>query len=108
VEQRTRVVPVQVDDGTEVMFVTTVPGREEDVAAFAATYSFRRVAESISALSKSLRATIDSAHPDRATVEFGVELSVEASELLALVVQGSAAGNIRVTLEWSLSRPDQA
>ncbi|MFC8507595.1 CU044_2847 family protein [Streptomyces sp. NPDC057411] len=40
------------------------------------------------------------AAPDRAVVEFGCQLGLDAGRLTALVVQGSASANLRVTLEW--------
>ena len=47
---------------------------------------------------------LDRAAPDRATVEFGCQLGLDAGRLTALVVQGSANASLRVTLEWTKSR----
>ncbi|MFB7590138.1 CU044_2847 family protein [Streptomyces sp. NPDC056169] len=46
---------------------------------------------------------LDRAAPDRATVEFGCQLGLDAGRLTALVVQGSANASLRVTLEWTKS-----
>ncbi|MFE1546423.1 CU044_2847 family protein [Streptomyces sp. NPDC058718] len=46
---------------------------------------------------------LDRAAPDRATVEFGCQLGLEAGKLTALVVQGSTSASLRVTLEWTKS-----
>ncbi|WP_024756803.1 CU044_2847 family protein [Streptomyces exfoliatus] len=46
---------------------------------------------------------LDRAAPDRATVEFGCQLGLEAGKLTALVVQGSTHASLRVTLEWTKS-----
>ncbi|MFC9699900.1 CU044_2847 family protein [Streptomyces sp. NPDC056501] len=46
---------------------------------------------------------LDRAAPDRATVEFGCQLGLEAGKLTALVVQGSTNASLRVTLEWTKS-----
>ena len=46
---------------------------------------------------------LDRAAPDRATVEFGCQLGLEAGKLTALVVQGTTSASLRVTLEWTKS-----
>ncbi|MFF8840139.1 CU044_2847 family protein [Streptomyces sp. NPDC015130] len=46
---------------------------------------------------------LDRAAPDRATVEFGCQLGLDAGKLTALVVQGSTNASLRVTLEWEKS-----
>ena len=38
--------------------------------------------------------------PTRASVEFGVEVAVDAGKLTALLVNGNTTGSLKVTLEW--------
>ena len=38
--------------------------------------------------------------PDHATVEFGVDASVEAGGLTALIVKGTGSATLKITLEW--------
>jgi hypothetical protein len=55
---------------------------------------------SVRAMSAQLVETLKAIGPDRATLEIGVEFAVEAGELTALVVNGSGASNVTITLEW--------
>ena len=41
--------------------------------------------------------------PDKATVEFGLEVGLESGKLTALWVKGTGKANLKVTLEWSKS-----
>jgi hypothetical protein len=38
--------------------------------------------------------------PKKATVEFGVEVTVKSGKLTALIVEGEGKGNLKITLEW--------
>ncbi|WP_051844817.1 CU044_2847 family protein [Streptomyces globisporus] len=58
------------------------------------------VTEALSSFAGQIGEALHQAAPDRATVEFGCQLGLEAGRLTALVVQGSANASLRVTLEW--------
>ncbi|GAA3507167.1 hypothetical protein GCM10019017_02970 [Streptomyces showdoensis] len=62
------------------------------------------VTAALSSLAGQLGDALHQAAPDRAVVEFGCQLGVEAGKLTALVVQGTATANIKVTLEWDKNR----
>ncbi|MEV8585806.1 CU044_2847 family protein [Streptomyces sp. NPDC051180] len=59
------------------------------------------VTEALSSFAGRIGEALHQASPDRATVEFGCQLGLDAGRLTALVVQGSANASLRVTLEWS-------
>ncbi|KQX46206.1 MULTISPECIES: CU044_2847 family protein [unclassified Streptomyces] len=67
-------------------------GRTPDLSA---------VTEALSSFAGKIGDALHRAAPDRATVEFGCQLGVDAGRLTALVVQGSANASLRVTLEWT-------
>ncbi|MGW8761179.1 CU044_2847 family protein [Streptomyces sp. NPDC055815] len=58
------------------------------------------VTEALSSFAGRIGEALRQAAPDRATVEFGCQLGLDAGKLTALVVQGSANASLRVTLEW--------
>ena len=104
-EQRTRIVPVELDDGTRIKVRATALGGEEDVAALAQVFPFAQIATTIENIAKTLNATVAKINPDRASIEFGVELAIESGQLSALIVQGSTNGNLKITLEWKKQEP---
>ncbi|MFI8519861.1 CU044_2847 family protein [Streptomyces sp. NPDC085481] len=61
------------------------------------------VTAALSSFAGQLGDALHRAAPDRATVEFGCQLGLDSGKLTALVVQGSASANLRVTLEWAKS-----
>ena len=52
-----------------------------------------------------LHEKLSSIRPRRATVEFGVSLSVKAGKLSALVFDGGGEASLRVALEWEYAPP---
>jgi hypothetical protein len=68
--------------------------------------SFDGVTESIEAIASRMTAAITKVKPDRASVEFGVDIGVEMGTLTCLVVKGSGTATLKVTLEWERSAGD--
>jgi hypothetical protein len=100
-EQRRTIVPVETANGTQVQVqVTRLGGPEEDVAIADRLPSFDEVGTAIEGLSKSIASSIEKVKPQKASVEFGIEVAVESGQLTALLVKGSGTANITVTLEW--------
>lgn len=65
--------------------------------------SFEGVTQSIEAIADSVTAGLERVQPDRAAVEFGVDVGVEAGGLTALLVKGTGTATLKVTLEWEKS-----
>ncbi|MCT4351921.1 hypothetical protein M5362_02070 [Streptomyces sp. Je 1-79] len=61
------------------------------------------ITRALSSFAGQLGQALHQAAPDRATVEFGCELGLDAGGLTALIVKGSSSANLRVTLEWTKS-----
>jgi hypothetical protein len=61
---------------------------------------FDGVAESIDAISSRIVGALQRAKPDKATVEFGLDVGVESGQLTSMLVKGSGTATIKVTLEW--------
>lgn len=65
--------------------------------------SFDGVEKSIEAIAERMTAALDHVKPDRAAVEFGVDVGVESGALTALLVKGTGTATLKVTLEWERS-----
>lgn len=77
--------------------------REEDVGA-RDLLTFAGVEESITTISQRVMVALKSAQPDRASVEFGIDVAVEAGALTGLLARGSGAATLKVTLSWDGGR----
>jgi hypothetical protein len=73
--------------------------REEDVSA-RDLLAFEGVETSITTISQRVVAALKSAQPDRASVEFGIDVAVEAGALTGLLARGSGGATLKVTLSW--------
>ena len=62
--------------------------------------SFDGVAESIEAVADRVTGAFDRVKPDRAAVEFGVDVGVESGALTGLIAKGTGSATLKVTLEW--------
>jgi hypothetical protein len=62
--------------------------------------SFEGLAKSIEAITQSMNAVLQRVEPRRASVEFGVDVGVESGGLTALIVKGTGAATLKITLEW--------
>ncbi len=99
-DDQTRVVPVKLADGTIVRISATSLGGDEDVANMKQAFSFDQITNTIESVARELSSCVDRVKPEKASVEFGVEIAVESGNLTALIVKGAAKGNLKITLEW--------
>ena len=92
--------PITLDDGTTIQAQVTSLGGVVKVAAFKGGYPFESITKSVEAISKSLLKAIKKAGPNKATIQFGIEIGTKEGQLTALLVQGTTSANLTVTLEW--------
>jgi hypothetical protein len=97
-EDRT-ILEVEVGEGTTLQVVALDYGGAEDVAALGPV-SLDRVIDTIKDLAASIKPAIDTIAPERASVEFGVQVAVKAGKLTALLVEGSGQASLKVTPGW--------
>jgi hypothetical protein len=100
-------VPVELGDGRTVLVEvrTGSESAEEDVSALG-KLPWDDVEESIDAITKRIQAAVQRAKPRKATVEFGLDIGIEAGQLTSLLVKGSGAATLTITLEWEQRETD--
>jgi Trypsin-co-occurring domain 1 len=99
----TSLTPVKLPSGRTLQVETRMPavqaGEEEEVAFHLP--AFKGVADAIEEMASAIGNSLEKVtSTSKTTVEFGVEVAVEAGQLTALLVKGSGTANITVTLEW--------
>jgi len=95
----TRVIPVVVPDGSRFQIEARSTGGYEDVGALD-NLPFETVTTILVNLGKALDGAIERISPKKASIEFGMEVAIEAGKLTALVCQGKTTANFTVKLEW--------
>lgn len=93
-----RIVPVETDGTTFFVEVSGVGGVGTIDASQA--MSFAGVADTVTAVAKSLSAAWEAARPDEAAVEFGLKVTTKTGKLTGLLVEGGGDATLKVTLSW--------
>ena len=100
-ETRTEIIKAELANGTILYIQATALGSEEEVSF--TVPSFKEVTAAIEGIAESIAATLQKVKPSKASVEFGIEVALEAGQLTALLVKGSGTSNLKITLEWNES-----
>ncbi len=98
-ETKTEIIKTKLANGTTVYIQVTALGGEEEVAF--ALPSFKEVTDAIEGIAVGVASSLQKVKPQKASVEFGLEVALEAGQLTALLVKGSGTSNLKITLEWS-------
>lgn len=105
----TRVVEVDLGNGTVALVrATEVEVGDDDGAekvGWRGRFDFSDVTGTLEGLADALRTAVDSAKPDKMTVELGLELAVRSGKLTGILVEGSGNVSLKVTLEWQRGHP---
>ncbi|MGH2496284.1 MAG: CU044_2847 family protein [Ktedonobacteraceae bacterium] len=97
-EEKTEIIKTTLANGAVFHIQATVLGGEEEVAF--TLPSFKGVTDAIEGIAESMTSTLQKVKPQKASVEFGLEVVLEAGQLTALLVKGSGTSNLKITLEW--------
>ena len=104
-ETQTKVVAVQLADGSAMKVRATMLGGYEDVGAFDKLLSFDEVTQTIERLGGALVKTWEKVKPHKASVEFGLEIGVESGTLTTLLASTTGSANLKISLEWEREKP---
>jgi hypothetical protein len=95
------IVKVKLPNGADLhVEVTPISGDEGPVSFSPAMPSFQPLIDAIEGIAMAVHASLRAVKPQKASVELGLELGLEAGKLTALLVQGSGKANLKVTLSW--------
>jgi hypothetical protein len=102
------IVPVELGDGRTMLVEALGDPDPERRVSITDHVPFDGVAESIDAISTRIVDALKRAKPKRASVEFGLDLALEAGQLTSLLVKGSGTATIKIVLEWESREPKEA
>lgn len=97
-KHRVEIVPVTLADGSVVQVEATSLGGDENIAIGA--FSFEEVRHAIRGVAHEIGSVLAEVKPDKASVEFGLEVAIESGKLLALWVKGTGTATLKIVLEW--------
>jgi hypothetical protein len=99
-ESQTKTIPMELEDGTVIQVEASILGGEEDVLDYEQVIPFKAVTDTLERIASSIHSSLEKVQPDKAAVEFGIEVGVEAGALTALLTKGTGKANLKITLEW--------
>lgn len=101
----TEIIQVRLANGAIARMEATVIGGsvagEQERRIALDVHSFDGVLDIVEGMAGAVWDTLKKIAPDKASVEFGVEVGLENGQITGLFVKGSGKGNLKITLEWS-------
>jgi hypothetical protein len=74
-------------------------GGESDIAI--PTFTTEELKTAVTSLATLLNDALRVISAEKVTVEFGLQVGVEAGQLISLVTKGTVASNFRIAVEWT-------
>lgn len=96
---RTKIIQVRLDEKTIINVEAENLGGEEYVAV-GHLPDFNQISSTIETIAKAVVTMLQKIGPHKGSVEFGLQIAVEAGNVTALLVKGSSEASLKITLEW--------
>jgi hypothetical protein len=97
-EENTRYIAVKLPDEQIIHLEAEILGGREDVAF--GMPDFAEVTNAVEGIARAIGGVLERVKPQKAAVEFGVEIALESGQLTAILVKGAGKANLKITLEW--------
>jgi Trypsin-co-occurring domain 1 len=101
-----RVVSAVLPNGARIEVEAVSTGGAQDISK-GRVLRLDEVGSAVEGMATLVKDALVKAAPDTAQVEFGMNVKVESGKLTALLVGGSAAASLKITLGWGNAAPYQ-
>lgn len=91
------------DGGIILVEVNAEPHFDGPVSVQTMQISAQQALKSVTGLATDLKEAIAKAKPDKATVEFSIELEKKGDDVLSKICNLSGKGTVKFTLEWNFA-----
>jgi hypothetical protein len=103
-----RYVPTQASNGE---FYVEAVALDEDEQVAGGPFRFEEFTASLRAVAESVTESVVSGlsalKPEKVSLEFGCEVGMKTGKLTAILVEGTAKANLKVTVEWAPGKDAQ-
>ena len=90
----------ELENGAIIRIEATPLQGEVQIADTDLIAPFVEVTNAVEGIAQSMLTTLKKIKPKRGSLEFGLQIGVEAGKLTALLVKGTGAANLKIILEW--------
>jgi hypothetical protein len=95
-----QIVKAEVGGGRTIQLEARTAGSPEADVGIGKVRSFQDVVADIESIADGFTEALKRVKPQKAALEFGVDIGVESGALTALIVKGTGTATLKVTLEW--------
>ncbi len=100
-EKNNQSIKVELSDGTIVLMdYTDNEGYDGQVSVQELTYAAKKTFGVIKSLAADIKEQIVAAKPDKASIEFGIELEKKGDDIFSKICNVGGKGSVKITLEW--------
>jgi hypothetical protein len=99
-------IKTELPNGAILYVEATLLGGKEKIAN--KLPSFGEVTQVLDGITDTLLQSLKRAKPKKASVEFGLEIALESGQVTAMLVKGTGAAHLTLTLEWDEENTEQA
>lgn len=103
--KKDQTIKVQLSDGTIVLMdFTGDQSSDGPVSMQGLMIAAEKTFGVIKSLAKDIKHQIEAAKPDKASVEFSIELEKKGGDVLSKICNASGKGGVKITLEWDFNK----
>lgn len=100
-ENEAQTIKVELSDGTIVLMdYSDTEGYDGPVSAQTMIYAAKKTFGVIKSLANDIKEQIAAAKPDKASIEFGIELTKKDGDIFSKICNVEGKGSVKITLEW--------
>jgi Trypsin-co-occurring domain 1 len=96
-ESRVEKISTELPNGTIIQIEVAQTGLEN--VAFDIK-PFKQVTDALEGIAQAIYLTLEKIQPNKASIKFGLDVSLESGQLTAVIVKGSSKANLEINLEW--------
>lgn len=98
---------IELENGGIVKVLNTQISEESDVSDETMKGKFSEILPSITEVCSDFLEMLKKTNPTKASIQFGVDLGIESSGIIALITKANANTNFQITLEWEPNKKNK-
>ncbi|MFE2996350.1 CU044_2847 family protein [Nocardia sp. NPDC059246] len=99
---------IELPDGT-VIHARVISDEDDQAGGDAGLgdyFKLEKFGDTVKGVAASVRQSVSGLRADKVSVEFGLELSVDAHGVMAVLASGGAKASVKIKLDWELDARD--
>jgi len=104
-ESNEQTIKIELSDGTIVLMdYSDTEGHDGPVTAQTMIHAAKKTFGVIKSLATDIKEQIVEAKPDKASIEFGIELAKKGDDIFSKICNVEGKGSVKIKLEWEFKK----